>query len=297
MTRGFYARDAGSAETMRASLVEAGIQVEPVAEVDLLHEGLSLVSRKAFRVAVAEADQEHATQVLGDRAARLLDWAEDLSHLSPLPPISQDRAPAPAPAPPLGRRQAWESDPASWSDDLFSGDEGLSESVLAWLESSAVPTASQIGKALERAIRADREDLVWPLCRFLKPVVVDSLERGRLESHVKELVHTMFEASSPGVAKMLEDLVELAWDPSSSARRNFCLAAGQLSADPLLPPLVSLLDDPDEDVRYEASGALYGLVHLDFDYDSEAPAEERALAVARWKEWLAKRYGESTWST
>lgn len=295
--RGFYARDAGAAEAMRGHLVEAGLQVEPVAQVDLFDEGLSLGSRKAFRVSVAEADHERAAQVLAERASGLIEWTEDLSHLSPLPPLSEEPIASSAPAPPAGRRQDWKSDPTSWSDDLFSGDEGLSESVLAWLESSAVPTAPQLGKALERAIRADREDLVWPLCRFLKPVVVDTLERGRIESHVKDLVHTVFEASSPGVVKMIEDLVELAWDPSPSVRRIFCLAAGQLSAEPLLPPLVSLLADPDEEVRYEASGALYGLVHLEFGFDSEASAEERALAVARWNEWLAARYGGTSWSS
>lgn len=289
---GFYARDAASAETMLGHLVEAGLQVEPVAEIDLFDEGLSLVSRKAFRVTVAEADRERAAQVLEERAAELIDWMEDLSHLAPIPDRSDERSQAPAPAPPVDRRQAWESEPASWVDDLFSEQEGLSDSVLVWLEASPIPIAPDVGKALARAIRENREDLIWPLCRLLKSVIEDAVLRP-----VQALLYVPPQPRAPGVYSAIDDLVELAWDPSAFVRRNFCLAAGQISSEPLLAPVVSLLDDPEEEVRYEASGALYGMVHKDFGYDSEAPAEERALAVARWKEWLAARYGGTSWSS
>lgn len=291
--RGFYARDAGGAEAMRGHLVEAGLQVEPVAQVDLFDEGLSLVPHKAYRVTVAEADHARAAQVLAETAAGVIEWVEDLSHLSPLtpfPPGPREDAHGDAPLTLPERRTAWESDPASWVDDLFTEQADLSDSVLAWLDASSVPTAPQMGKALDRAIRADREDLIWPLCRLLKGVIDDLVLKSRI------MLDAMKDRA-PGSARMIDDLVELGWDPAPLVRRNFCLAAGQLGSERFIPVLVSLLDDPEEEVRYEASGALYGMVHQDFGYDSEAAAEDRALAVARWKEWLAARYGGTSWSS
>lgn len=300
--RSFYARDAASAETMRERLIEAGLQVEPVAQVDLFDEGLSLVPRKAFRVSVVATDGSRAAEVLAETAAGVIEWVEDLSHLSPLtpfPPRPREDAHEDASLTLPERRQAWEGDPATWSNDLFSENEEVSASVVQWLVSSPVPTAHQIGKALERAIREGREDLIWPICRVLKPVVVDYLQRGGLlrGDPLMQMTHEAFSQRSPGTKEMLDDLVELAWDAAPATRKRFCLAAGQLGSETFLPVLVSLLDDPEEEVRYEASGALYGMVHQDFGYDSEAPAEVRSIAVALWKEWLTARYGGTSWSS
>ncbi len=289
---GIYAKNLATAEGIRTELAEAGIAVLAVREVDLLDEGASLVPKKAVLVEMAEQDVPRAVQALEERAPQLLEWVEDLSHLSPIPHELKGEAPEEATAPPSVARAAWEKDPAAWTSDLFSEDEELPNAVLAWIEASTVPTAEQIGKALERAIREDREDLIWPLCRLLKSVLEDRVLRP-----VQALFYVPPTERAPGIYSAIDRLVELAWDPSSSVRRNFCLAAGQISSEPLLAPLVSLLDDPEEVVRYEAIGALFGMVHQDFDYDSEGPLEERAIAVARWKEWLARRLGGGPWSS
>ncbi len=297
MKHGLYARNLGNAEGIRTHLEEAGIAVLGVKVVDLLTEGASLVPKRAVLVELAEQDVPRAVEAIEKRAPQLMEWTEDLSSLSLGFKRHQEVVEAVSEPPPADRLSSWESNPTSWSDDLFSDEEKLSKAVLSWLEASPTPNAPQIGSALERAIRAGREDLIWPLCRVFKPVVVDFLRKQGLRGHAEELVHDAFAQKAAGARQALEDVIELAWDPSPAVRRNFCLAAGRLESHTLLPCLVSLLDDPEEEVRYEASGALYGITHKDFDYDSEAPAEERALAVARWKEWLAARLGGGSWTS
>lgn len=294
--RGIYARNLETAEAIRRHLEEARIPVLSVTEVNLLSEGMSLVPRRAVLVEIDPSELPGAAEAISEHAPELLEWCEDLSHLSPIPTKPKEEDEEAAPRPPAGRRSAWESDPQSWIDDIFSENADLSEAVLAWIARSSMPTAPQIGEALARAIREDRQDLVWPLCRALKPMVHDPfLKHGDADVHGNPLLEAKRERAL-GVAKVLRSLVELSCAPLPATRRGFCLAAGQIESETLLPALVSLLDDPEEEVRYEASGALYGIVHKDFGYDSESPVAERTAAVARWKEWLAKRYGGTSWS-
>ena len=295
--RGIYARDAEVAGAVRKALEGAGLPVVAVTQVDLADEGVSLTPHAAFRVDVPPAEFDRAVELVEERLPQVLEWIEDLDplHADSLSPFEQTRPPAPDPTEEVLAR--WTSGPAAWTEDLFGEDDDLRLQVLAWIESSSVPTAAQVGAALERACRGPRTDLIGSLCRVLEPVVDDPFARKK--ELASSLIGALAEASrekAPGAKEAIDSLVTLAWGKDEVAKKNFCLAAARLRSDRVVYPLVSLLEDPSESVRYEASGALYTLVHEDFGFDSKAPQERRTEGVRRWKGWFVERFGLNPWA-
>lgn len=295
--RGIYARSAEVAGSVRKALEGAGLPVLAVTQVDLADEGVSLAPHEAYRVDVPPAEFDKAVELVGERLPQVLEWIEDLDplHADSLSPFDQTRPPAPEPTGEVLAR--WATGPAAWAEDLFGEDDDLRLQVLAWIESSSVPTATQVGAALERACCGPRADLIGSLCRILEPVVDDPFVRRKdLASSLVEPLAEAAREQAPGAKEAIDSLVTLAWGTDEVAKRNFCLAAARLRSDRVVYPLVSLLEDPSEPVRYEASGALYALVHEDFGFDSKAAPERRAEAVRRWKGWFVERFGLNPWA-
>jgi hypothetical protein len=70
--------------------------------------------------------------------------------------------------------------------------------------------------------------------------------------------------------------------------RARAIAAGAVARmrrheDETVRALVSLLEDPDEEVRTEAIEGLFSITETTLDYEPDAPEEEREKAVERWK--------------
>ena len=56
-----------------------------------------------------------------------------------------------------------------------------------------------------------------------------------------------------------------------------------------VPAMLDRLNDPDEVVRMTANEELKKRTHRDFGFNFVAPAEERKLAVDRWRAWWTDR--------
>jgi hypothetical protein len=57
-------------------------------------------------------------------------------------------------------------------------------------------------------------------------------------------------------------------------RTRAAWAAGRLGNPEAVDRLLDLLEDEDEDVRYEASESIWRLTGFDFDFEPEAPVEK-----------------------
>ena len=75
-------------------------------------------------------------------------------------------------------------------------------------------------------------------------------------------------------------------DPSQ--RVQAAVQAGNARMPQAVPLLVDRLDDQDVEVRFAAIGALRRITGEDFDYRFNEPADLRAPAVGRWRQWLAR---------
>ena len=64
--------------------------------------------------------------------------------------------------------------------------------------------------------------------------------------------------------------------------------AGDSHNDQAVPLLVDRLMEEDSSVRFYSILALKRITGRDFGYDYKAPADERAQAVKRWREYLAQ---------
>lgn len=54
----------------------------------------------------------------------------------------------------------------------------------------------------------------------------------------------------------------------------------------MIERLIANLDDRDGSVRFFSAIALRKVTGLDYGYEAHATESERALAIARWKEWF-----------
>jgi hypothetical protein len=72
-------------------------------------------------------------------------------------------------------------------------------------------------------------------------------------------------------------------DEDPTVRALAALVVGRTGSKTCVPLLVPLLEDADVEVREEAIEALYTLTGDDLGFEAEAPEDERAAAVARWR--------------
>ncbi len=268
-------------------LTQAGIPPLAPRPVDLLDEGLTLSSKAAFRIDVDPAHMEDALEVLQVAAPELLAEIGDVNPIVKALDMPNDPEEEGADVPPeLAAR--WRSDASTLRADLFGDDEEKGELALEWIVGPGEVEASFLAELIVDACRRDRDDLVGPLARMILPIVPDPVVPDRLYQHKSHVRETPL-PETKGFCDLLAGLQLLASDPAEAVRCNFCVAAGCVASAGLLPELVKLLEDPAEDVRYEAITALYNLVGKDFDFDSEDGPEKRALAAIRGREWLDRR--------
>lgn len=64
--------------------------------------------------------------------------------------------------------------------------------------------------------------------------------------------------------------------PQPRVRARAAYAAGRLGVPAAVDKLIHMLADEDEEVRFEASSAVWRLTGMDFDYDPYGPEDERA---------------------
>lgn len=62
-----------------------------------------------------------------------------------------------------------------------------------------------------------------------------------------------------------------------------------------IPAMIERLNDPDRVVRMTASDRLKERTRRDFGFVAWAPAEERALAVERWRAWWKERQAQAAY--
>ncbi len=71
--------------------------------------------------------------------------------------------------------------------------------------------------------------------------------------------------------------------------RAILRALGRIGDPRAVPALIGKLEAGNAAVRGEAATALRFLTHRMFGFDPQAPADERKLAVARWRKWWSSR--------
>ncbi|MBI1853459.1 MAG: HEAT repeat domain-containing protein [Planctomycetes bacterium] len=72
-------------------------------------------------------------------------------------------------------------------------------------------------------------------------------------------------------------------DANSTTRALAAMVIGRTGSETSIRLLVPLLEDPEVEVREEAIEGLYHITHDDLGFEADAPAAERAAAVAKWK--------------
>ena len=75
----------------------------------------------------------------------------------------------------------------------------------------------------------------------------------------------------------------------AQVRTRAAYAAGRLGNTDAVDALLDLLEDPDEDVRYEASESIWRLTGFDFDFEPHAQVPEEAAKLAALREMWAER--------
>ena len=97
-----------------------------------------------------------------------------------------------------------------------------------------------------------------------------------------------------GDSRLVEPLRNLDWPASDDRSLRFekaraFLRLGDWSS---IGQLVDGLEEDSEWARAWCLQVLREATHVDFGYVPNGPAEERAVAVARWREWIASRQSE-----
>lgn len=94
-----------------------------------------------------------------------------------------------------------------------------------------------------------------------------------------------------GDASSVPSIVGCLGDPSARVVIAAIRAAARFPAKDVTPSLIGLLDHAAVGVRLNAFEALRELTRLDFGYDPEASAEDRARRIGMWRAWWAKAGG------
>lgn len=88
------------------------------------------------------------------------------------------------------------------------------------------------------------------------------------------LFHTMQVLEALSHDSALTGMEQLYKSPVAQVRTRSAWAAGRLGNPEAVDRLLDLLEDEDEDVRYEASESIWRLTGFDFDFEPEAPVEK-----------------------
>jgi len=93
-----------------------------------------------------------------------------------------------------------------------------------------------------------------------------------------------------GYDDAIEKIEPLYDSPTPQVRSRAAYAAGRLGDPGSVGGLLDLLADEDEDVRYEASEAIWRLTGLDFEYDPYKPIEEERRHVEDLRKQCQSRF-------
>ncbi|MCD6405309.1 MAG: HEAT repeat domain-containing protein [Planctomycetes bacterium] len=142
--------------------------------------------------------------------------------------------------------------------------------------------------AAVKSILARRFATVGPL---LAQIAVESAASGG-DGAERVLFHLMQVLEAVGYSEALGEIEVLYDSPVPQVRMRAAYAAGRLGAVEAVERLLDLLEDEEEDVRYEASESVWRLTGLDFEFEPSAPVEQEQENLARLREtW--QRSGKS----
>ncbi len=142
--------------------------------------------------------------------------------------------------------------------------------------------------AAVKSILARHAATVEPL---LAQIAVESAAAGG-DGAERVLFHLMQVLEAVGYSEALGEIEALYDSPVPQVRTRAAYAAGRLGAVEAVERLLGLLEDEEEDVRYEASESIWRLTGLDFEFEPSAPVEEESENLARLREaW--QRSGKS----
>ncbi len=120
---------------------------------------------------------------------------------------------------------------------------------------------------------------------LLSQIAIESVrEGGTGAEQVLFNILSVLEAIEDSTA--LEGLLGYFTNDVAQVRARAAYAAGRLGDPQAVDALLDLFDDEDEEVRYEASEAVWRLTGIDFDFDPYLPpAEQKAAAQAVRDAW------------
>lgn len=221
--------------------------------------------------------------VIPGRAWRLLVEAEE-AHEAFLSLVKRIPRAFPRPVGQAEGGQARENDrtedvPSRVEEILDSADPGAASAELA--RAVVHVFCSDDAAAIARSMRAlaRRGGEVGGL---LARIAVESARSGG-EGAERVLFHSMKVLEAIGHDEALPEIEALYSSPVPQVRSRASYAAGRLGNPEAVDALLDL-EDEDEDVRYEASEAVWRLTGLDFEFEPYAPLEEERENVHRLRE-------------
>jgi hypothetical protein len=120
---------------------------------------------------------------------------------------------------------------------------------------------------------------------LLAGIVAEAISAGG-EGAVSVLFNALEILETIGYGQAIESIEPLYASGTPQVRARAAYAAGRLGNPEAVDGLLDLLEDEDEEVRYEASESIWRLSGLDFEYDPYAPVDkEREHVQALRAEW------------
>jgi hypothetical protein len=156
----------------------------------------------------------------------------------------------------------------------------------------ADPAAAQIGSDLLRSVGVRQDELIEKLRDGKGSAYTDALAAviPKLDGEPKKRAReALAERLTRMTAATLGDKLA---DDDLEVRRAAALASAMKEEKAHVPRLIALLDDPETPVARAAYAALKSLTGQDFGPAAEATRDEKAKAVAAWKDWWAKNGGK-----
>ncbi|MHC4713221.1 MAG: HEAT repeat domain-containing protein [Planctomycetota bacterium] len=124
--------------------------------------------------------------------------------------------------------------------------------------------------AAAKALLAQRGVSVGPV---LADIAVEAAANGG-EGAEQVLFHSLQALEAVEFTGALAGFETLYDSPQPQVRMRAAYGAGRLGSIDAVDRLLGLLEDEDEDVRYEASEAIWRLTGFDFEFEPYAPVEE-----------------------
>lgn len=168
---------------------------------------------------------------------------------------------------------------------LDSGDEHRGEELAAAIISGFAADDPEAVAAAKNALVT--HGAVAPL---LADIAGQSISAGG-EGAERVLFNTLEILEAMGYVPALERIEPHYDSPVPQVRARAAYAAGRLGITDGVDALLPLLEDEDEDVRYEASEAVWRLTGLEFEFDPYASLEDEADNVKRITQAWARRSG------